>query len=942
MKHVLLIILAGIVLCRTDAQAQENSGATIPRAEVILPPGARLDTIHDILLSPWGPYSKRYAGISHIPDMRKGLRFDFSVLPGLDRSSMVVPNVLMRSGYYPWAVNDDLTRYTYRYELEWKDRTYVDVTYSVLDSSTVLAAMRCVNATALAQAFSLNLMAYVDYPENAPDSALAPLKNAEWTNALNYDTLMFARPRPTDNLVNNGWLQGEARDSGYLDGRAVTGHFGMDKGDRLVYRWGTGTASPAGTATSAGAISPAGTLCLRYRMKAGSRVLLRLNGLTDQTVALEGTGAFEWKKVPYRRGASAVPTLTMISEGGAELTLNGILATSDSAAGLPALVALHRNLVPQKTENNAARTLLLKYADAPCYYGIAWDTADFEVREVRNDQLDVFFRKLVSYQGVKVFDGNRQGDYSNVCLGPLTIGPGKEKTVYAVLCSGSFDQVSKGLSGLNAWKERVQRTAASAEGGPPGDILPQGRKYLLARQLLKSTLMTNIVYPTYTQNSYIRHFTPGKWWNSIYTWDLGFIALGLNEINPVLAAECINAYTTPAGSQSAFVLHGTPLPVQIYAFYDWWNKYHSVQALQYFYPRLKRYYDFLSGRSGRSGTRRLKSNLLTTWDYFYNSGGWDDYPPQVAVHLGKKEAEVAPVVSTAHVIRAARMLRMAALYLHKKADANLYEADIRMFSAALQRYSWDSASGYFSYVVHDAQGNPTGHFTAPGGADYNMGLDGASPLVSGICTPAQQESLIGKLFTPGRIWSAAGLSTVDQTAPYFKKDNYWNGSVWMPHQWFMWKAMLDIDRPDLAFRIAHQALEVYEREAEATYCTFEHFSTETARGSGWHQFSGLSSPVLSWFSAYYRIGAVTPGYEIWINSQRFNGDTSTYTATLSFDNATGSHARSMIVCLRPGYVYQAELSGRAIPLDSPYGGLLQLHFPSDARDGILTIKSTHS
>ena len=38
---------------------------------------------HDIAsLHAWGPYSKRYAGISHIPDMRKGIRFDFSVMPG--------------------------------------------------------------------------------------------------------------------------------------------------------------------------------------------------------------------------------------------------------------------------------------------------------------------------------------------------------------------------------------------------------------------------------------------------------------------------------------------------------------------------------------------------------------------------------------------------------------------------------------------------------------------------------------------------------------------------------------------------------------------------------------------------------------------------------------------------------------------------------------------
>jgi len=37
---------------------------------------------HDLNLPSWGPFSKKYAGISHIRDLKSGLRFDVSVLPG--------------------------------------------------------------------------------------------------------------------------------------------------------------------------------------------------------------------------------------------------------------------------------------------------------------------------------------------------------------------------------------------------------------------------------------------------------------------------------------------------------------------------------------------------------------------------------------------------------------------------------------------------------------------------------------------------------------------------------------------------------------------------------------------------------------------------------------------------------------------------------------------
>jgi hypothetical protein len=77
---------------------------------------------HDIAsLHAWGPYSKRYAGISHIPDMRKGIRFDFSVMPGYYRNRQLVPHVLFESSYNPWEINPEMTRITYRYEMEWKD-----------------------------------------------------------------------------------------------------------------------------------------------------------------------------------------------------------------------------------------------------------------------------------------------------------------------------------------------------------------------------------------------------------------------------------------------------------------------------------------------------------------------------------------------------------------------------------------------------------------------------------------------------------------------------------------------------------------------------------------------------------------------------------------------------------------------------------------------------
>ncbi|MCQ5209133.1 hypothetical protein, partial [Bacteroides thetaiotaomicron] len=71
------------------------------------------------------------------------------------------------------------------------------------------------------------------------------------------------------------------------------------------------------------------------------------------------------------------------------------------------------------------------------------------------------------------------------------------------------------------------------------------------------------------------------------------------------------------------------------------------------------------------------SGLLRTCDYFYNSGGWDDYPPQ---HAFRDKASVTPVVSSAYYIRSAKILRLAAKELGLKKEVKEYEQTIKQLS----------------------------------------------------------------------------------------------------------------------------------------------------------------------------------------------------------------------------------------------------------------------
>ncbi len=534
----------------------------------------------------------------------------------------------------------------------------------------------------------------------------------------------------------------------------------------------------------------------------------------------------------------------------------------------------------------------------------------------------------------KFYDGS-DGHYTNVFLRPINIKPQAKKTIYGMVCVGNLESVTERLKETKATHLLIA-TKEAKEHVVNYSNVPAGDKYLFSQKRMAATILTNVVFPVYMQKQYIRHHAPGRWWDSLYSWDSGFIGMALSEFNIQRGIENLNAYVNDTDEQSAFIHHGTPLPVQHYLFLELWNKTQSEELIKAYYPKLKRHYDFLMGNISSSTTRDLNSGLVRTWDYFYNSGGWDDYPPQKFVHEHKLTKNTTPVVSTAHLIRISKILQMTANHLNYISDIKKYENDIEELSTALDKYSWDEAAGYYSFVTHNENGYPKEILKYNDSINFNMGLDGASPLVAGICNENQQDKIVSHLKTKGQLWSDIGLSAVDQSAPYYSKEGYWNGTVWMPHQWFFWKSMLDIGEADFAYKIATTALELWKQETEETYNCYEHFVIETGRGAGWHQFGGLSSPVISWFNAYYQQGTITAGFNIWIEEKKFENSNSQLNAKLSiFD--TKNEVFSIIVCLNPTYSYDVYWEGNKIDYKEINKGTLSITLKNDSKQGLLKI-----
>lgn len=862
----------------------------------------------------WGPYSSNYAGISHIADSICALRFDFSVFLAHYRGKIVVPNQKFESDWYPWRVSADLNYFSFREELEWKDKVFADIEFVSLDKHRSLMKVTITNNLADMQSLALHFMSGMQYPYGLSAKANLPA-GRKWISAIDYMKFDYARPRPDDNLITDGLLKGEIRSNSFVGG---SGLGFRETGDSVTYNVNT-TDNFSDAA-----------LVLRYKLAEGEKIILKSEGVFSGQIEFVGTGKLAHETVKIGALKKAIQKLTFTALTNTLIELDGFALVKETEVSDIDFDTPVKQPVPV-IEQPYKKMVVLKYGDVPQYYGLAWNgDIDYRVREILTDEWDNAIRTIPADNIYPHHYTRKDAHTTNVFLRTIQVPANSKKILYAVLMDGTKEDVLQGLEKFPKESE-IEQIFKKYNNDQSDKANPKGSQYTFSKDMLTATTLQNIIYPIYTQRQFTKQFVPGKRWNSLYTWDNGFTGIGMANVEVQRAIESLQIYTTDTLSTNAFTHHGSPVGIQFFLYKEIWDKTQSKELLAYFYPRMKKYYQFFVGEYGSSTTRKLSSGLLNTFDYFYNSGGWDDYPAQEHMHEAKLAGLTAPIITSSMAIRMAKIMSHAAHILNKN-DISYYQKHIDFFSNALQKYSWDEKSGYFGYVVHNKTSKiPEGILRTKDGVNYNMGIDGFYPLIAGICTPEQRARALDNIFSPQKCWTDIGISAVDQSAPYFSLQGYWNGAVWFPHQWIIWKTMFDEGEADRASQIALTALDLYKKEVDSTYFTAEIFRIETKRGNGWKQFGALSSPILSWYSAYFQPGIITTGFDTWIKSKTISHDKQKLNAKIQLAAGTAKNS-VLLVCMPEGKKYNVTIDGKQVSYTETIPGALQVLIESTVKN----------
>lgn len=772
-----------------------------------------MDKTYDLNLPDWGPYNKTYLGASHIADKSKGLRFDLNLFPGCFRRSVMSVRDLADSGVKMMASSKKLSRFVYRYEIEWKDKVYIDADFS---SQNNVLTVTCdfVNNTDRPESLTLNavmsMKGCTEYHREIKPF-WAEVKDGLWIDALDYKDI-----KASCEIARDGLYLCESRESGFVGGSFIDSKTFGKKGDCVSYEF-----------------SP--TLCniigIRYRGE-GS-IILNLDS-DEYSVNLPFSETLQTYYIDVRE--NTISSLKVYPQD-SKLDFDGFVIggevqfTDNSCYYVP------------KCENIDGG-IKISFADKE--YIVKTDYEQYVVRKLRTDDVGSLLTSFI-HNHVSLTLGRSGHECIDMFIRPVFVDANSKKTIRFTITAPE----SKPFESDSTLVEPICN--------------PSGEKYRLSQQIMSAVTLTNVVWPIYSRRRYILHNTPGRNWDSLYTWDSGFIGMGLAQIDPERAIDCLNAYMTPVGDiHSPYIFHGSPVPTQIFLYAEIFSKTGDVDFLKKFYPMIHQQYSFFAGMRNRQNAK--KHGLFALWDLFYNSGGWDDYPAQKYVHENRLTDDVCPVINTAMVVLCAKILKSFARIIDE--DYSGYDKDISFYTNAINSYAWDEESGYYGYVRND------GSILKIADVNADMGMDGAFPFVAGISDAEKTERIIENI-KEGML-TDIGVSVVDTRAPYYRNDGYWNGSVWMPHQWILWKACLDNGEGEFAKQIADIALDLWEKETSYTYNCYEHFMIANGRGGGFHQFSGLSTPVLMWFSAYHKPYTVTSGFMTVITDKKISENTFTF------------------------------------------------------------------
>ena len=410
---------------------------------------ANIETLaHDIDLPDWGPYSDRYAGLSHISDRDLGMRFDLSIFP-LDEEALLardnsgepqiprttkqappqpvtaenakeftdwsqvkntsqskehsktkqkpqrLPGAATSTGYVDWQASPGLEYYCQRFVLDDKRQVLADVHWIALDENRRLIGVHITNATVSPRRIRLHALAHMRFAPKPYDTRGAN-RGRNGAGPLHPAILKL----PTKAL----WIDAHTHSkltyaTPPMDIAASVN--GLRAGELRDHGFVDATAlgDPFGKSGDKveyffeiGQPFNNAVLLVRARVPAiNNKVIVRIEGITRQDLVLLPKNTSAWYVAKVGAMGTGQKTLTLTCKEGRDWALDGFVVVEAKDRHQ---VLIHERTWNPKPKIETANGQILNYRDSPVNYGLRLPGSEIGIpKGMLFDDLDSHFNQ---------------------------------------------------------------------------------------------------------------------------------------------------------------------------------------------------------------------------------------------------------------------------------------------------------------------------------------------------------------------------------------------------------------------------------------------------------------------------------------------------------------------------------------------------------------------
>ncbi|MCD6219580.1 hypothetical protein J7K43_04245 [Candidatus Calescamantes bacterium] len=387
------------------------------------------------------------------------------------------------------------------------------------------------------------------------------------------------------------------------------------------------------------------------------------------------------------------------------------------------------------------------------------------------------------------------------------------------------------------------------------------------RHLWWETLHNREYAKSFKNNSMTDRVIPGREWSKFFIWDAGMIAVGAIEEDEEIAERIIEEMPDPEKMGDKVFNYGSFIPTALFALWELYQKTGDKSILHRHYKTMKNlvvamyFYPFRIGDIRHDGMVRPVRNRTGVDDYpaLVYADGWPfawDYKETLPLNSSRKFQQIISVGMTCLAIRLLKILRLIAYIIGRKEDISCYTGWIEKSEEVMNKNYWDEEKGVFLNRLESEK--------------KLLDIEGVYeylPLFSGSVDNKRRKVLLKKLLDRRKYWTPYGITVVARDNPNYREDGYWNGGIWIPTQWFFWKAFYNLGMVDMAKTIADLTIELWDTNHKKTLCCWEKFCVKNGLPAGNSRFSGLSTPLLALWSARRKKGRIQVSQEVLIERQ---------------------------------------------------------------------------